>query len=108
MWAWLQERTHEGGGKGCPAVGEGIRGLVMNQGTHYGRRPLPSTLLGTLKYSPSPCDNCIDTMNEVKKQRETVYSLHYYFLCLLPANYAPGSVKGTGARPEASIKDRGL
>lgn len=34
MWVWLQERTHEGGGKGRPAAGEGIGGLVMNQDTY--------------------------------------------------------------------------
>lgn len=62
---------------------------------------------GTLKYPPSPSANCIDTMKEVRK-KETVYSLNYYFLCLLPANYAPGSVKGTGAWPDASIKGSGL
>lgn len=58
---------------------------------------------GTLKYSPSPSDNCTDTMKEVRKE-ETMYSLNYYFCAYYLPTTHEALWKALGQGPKHPLK----
>lgn len=72
MGEWPPAGTDDGGEKDWPAAEEGVGGP--------GRGPLPSTPpWNPVEYPPSASDSYVDTMKQVRKERQTRYSLRDYF-----------------------------
>ena len=84
MREWLQETIHEGGGKGCPAVREGIGGVDTNQGIDW--ELFHQDCSGTLWNIPhSPSDNYSVTMKRIRETETSIHSVINFCACCLPA-----------------------